>query len=83
MTPVLRTIQSAHQFRVCRRRVSGSHSQIGLALFEGLVLPLDSFPVRISSSSLANTGGSVPPTGPFILLLSVILQSEYPGIWES
>lgn len=29
--------------------------------------------MRISLSSLANTGGSVPPTGPFILRLSVMI----------
>lgn len=75
VTPVLRTDCNTSQWLVVGAEFGQSHSQIGLALLEGLFLILSSS-VRISLSCLAKTGGSVPPTGGFILLLSVI-ANEY------
>lgn len=67
------------------KRNEGSH--MGLAVCGGRVLPL----LRISASSSINTGASVPPTGPFMRRLSVILKmealkigkrkSENPDLW--
>lgn len=55
------------------------NSHIGRAVLPGLVLPV-AFSDRIVVSSPAKTGGNVPPTGPLIRLLSVILRRLEMGV---
>lgn len=70
--PVLRTFEIRPL--ACEISQNGSwHSHILRIESEGLVLPV-ALPLRFSPSSLAKTGGKVPPTGPLTRLRSAILR---------